>query len=142
MSSQVDATAPPYFDHNSQANPLKLFSRQTVALGSPTMSSRLKINPTTCSEDLDPEDWGAFRKLVHESADCLIDHLTSVNDGPVWRPVPECVKAALSFQLPRQGIGTAAAFEKLIGTILPYTTGNPHPRFMGWVHGGGTAGGL
>ncbi len=27
-------------------------------------------------------------------------------------------------------------------SILPYATGNIHPRFFGWVHGSGTAGGL
>ena len=106
------------------------------------MSLRRKIDISARSENLDPEDWGAFRELVHKSADRLVDRLESVNDGPVWRPVPESVKAALSTRLPKQGIGTAAAFEKLTETILPYATGNVHPRFMGWVHGGGTAGGL
>src|SRR5207253_2371170 len=72
----------------------------------------------------------------------LVDHLKSMADGPVWRPVPESIRAELSIPLPKKGIGTSAAFEKFTQIILPYATGNPHPRFMGWVHGGGTAGGL
>jgi glutamate/tyrosine decarboxylase-like PLP-dependent enzyme len=98
--------------------------------------------PVPESRNLDPADWDDFRLTVHHAADRLVDHLQSVRDGPVWRPVPRHVKDALSAPLPRAGIGTDAAFDQVTRLMLPYGTGNPHPGFMGWVHGGGTPGGM
>ena len=36
----------------------------------------------------------------------------------------------------------AAVHEKLMRFVLPYGTGNVHPNFMGWIHGGGTPAGI
>jgi len=44
--------------------------------------------------------------------------------------------------VPRDGVGAAAAYESYQHDILPYGVGNTHPRFWGWVMGGGTAVGM
>ena len=94
------------------------------------------------TDDLDPDDWEAFRGLCHSMLDEAIDHVRDVRDRPVWRPVPESVKAALAQPLPVEGLGLAAVCREFRDHVLPYGTGNIHPRFFGWVHGTGTAGGI
>ena len=91
---------------------------------------------------LDPADWDAFRELAHRVLDAAIDHLRTVRERPVWQPLPDAMRAALAAPLPLAGEGAAATAAAALATILPYPTGNTHPRFFGWVHGSGTAGGL
>lgn len=91
---------------------------------------------------LDPEDWEAFRQVCYRAVDTMIERWAQVRERPVWQPVPEEVKAALAAQgLPERGIGLEAAYEAFERLVLPYPTGNTHPRFMGWVHGSGTPAG-
>ncbi len=74
--------------------------------------------------------------------DDMIDHLQSLRDGPVWRPMPEAVRAELRQPLPRGARPIEAVYGDVRRLIVPYTTGNLHPRFMGWVHGGGNPAGM
>jgi aromatic-L-amino-acid/L-tryptophan decarboxylase len=93
-------------------------------------------------EDLDPSDWHAFRATAHAALDGIIDYVAGIRDRPVWQPVPAAVRDALQAPLPRDGETieqVCAEFDRL---VLPYATGNVHPRFMGWVHGGGNVAGL
>jgi glutamate/tyrosine decarboxylase-like PLP-dependent enzyme len=94
------------------------------------------------SVSLDPDDWDALRLVAHRTLDQAIDFLAEARDRPVWRPVPDAVKDALSTPPPAQGRGADAAVSDIVRLVLPYTTGNLHPGFCGWVHGGGTAGSL
>jgi aromatic-L-amino-acid/L-tryptophan decarboxylase len=89
-------------------------------------------------ESLDPEDWPAFRAAAHAALDACLDHLQSVADGPVWQPVPDAVKALFAAPIPRNGTSLAGLLEECRTAIMPYATGNLHPRFFGWVHGAGT----
>jgi hypothetical protein len=60
--------------------------------------------------------------------------------NPELRPLL-LADAALAMPLPIRGTdldGVYGLFERL---ILPYPTGNTHPRFMGWAHGSGTPAG-
>lgn len=95
---------------------------------------------------LDPADWAAFRRLAHDMLDKAVDQLEGAsarpNDAPVWRPVPDEVKAALAEPPPLTAQGAEATAADLARLVLPYPTGNTHPRFFGWVHGAGSAGGL
>lgn len=94
------------------------------------------------SVSLDPEDWSALRALGHRMLDDVFDDLMRLREGPVWRPMPEAVRRAWSAPLPREGADAEevyAAYRELIAT---YGVGNRHPRFFGWVHGGGTAVGM
>jgi aromatic-L-amino-acid decarboxylase len=91
---------------------------------------------------LDPADWDAFRRVLHDAVDGIVDDLAGLRDEPAWRPVPGAVKRSLREPLPRAGEpieSTVATFDDL---VRPYSTGNRHPRFFGWVHGAGTAAGV
>ena len=91
---------------------------------------------------LDPDDWVAFRAQAHSMLDAALDHAEGVGDGPVWTPMPEDVKAALAEPVPMDAQGTDKVCEDLLARVLPYATGNTHPRFLGWVHGAGAPGGI
>ncbi len=93
-------------------------------------------------QSLDPEHWDTFRAQAHAALDHALDNLQQVRERPVWQVVPEAVKqelAAFTFDEPAGTAQTLADVERL---ILPYATGNIHPRFFGWVQGSGTPGGV
>jgi aromatic-L-amino-acid/L-tryptophan decarboxylase len=91
---------------------------------------------------LDPADWTSLRKQAHRMLDDMFDYLASLPERPVWQEAPQEVKAAFSSALPRSGSGLADVYEAFTRNILPYTIGNVHPGFMGWVQGGGTPVGM
>ncbi len=91
---------------------------------------------------LDPADWPAFRADAHALLDKLITRLEHAGDGPVWTPMPEIVKRQLAQPAPSLPQGVHKVCDDLCELILPFGTGNTHPRFWGWVHGAGTAGGM
>jgi glutamate/tyrosine decarboxylase-like PLP-dependent enzyme len=92
--------------------------------------------------NLDPTDWSAFRREAHAALDACIDHLRGVAAGPVWRPVPDAVKAQFNAPLPRAGTPLEQVLAECATAVMPYATGNLHPRFFGWVHGAGTPAGM
>ncbi|HTJ25910.1 MAG TPA: aminotransferase class V-fold PLP-dependent enzyme [Candidatus Limnocylindria bacterium] len=93
-------------------------------------------------QSLDPADWGAYRATLHAAVDEIVDALAGVREGAVWRLVPDAVKAALDEPLPRGGEPLDATVARYRDLVAPYPTGNAHPRFFGWVHGGGTPAGV
>lgn len=74
--------------------------------------------------------------------DDLFDHLEGLRERPVWQPIPDAVRAAFDEPLPAAPVPVAEAHGRFLSQVLPYAVGNTHPRFMGWVHGGGTAEGM
>lgn len=93
-------------------------------------------------ETLDPVDWESYRAAGHQILDELIDYMRTVSTRPVWRPVPAWVKAQLTAPAPSDARDIEAVWESTKMLVLPYPTGNIHPRFFGWVHGTGTLGGV
>jgi aromatic-L-amino-acid decarboxylase len=93
-------------------------------------------------ESLDPADWSDLRALGHRMVDDMFDHLAGLRDGPVWRPMPGTLRQELRRPLPRGPKPARAVYEEFQRLVQPYATGNLHPRFMGWVHGGGTPVGM
>jgi aromatic-L-amino-acid decarboxylase len=91
---------------------------------------------------LDPADWPALRALAHHMLDDQFDQMQAIRDQPVWRPMPAAVRAAWHRPLPHGPTDVADVYADYRRLIEPYGTGNRHPRFMGWVHGGGTALGM
>lgn len=86
---------------------------------------------------LDPRRWDELRALGHRMLDDVFGHLEGIRDQPVWRPVPDDVRARLRAPLAPEGIGESAAYEEFLRDVLPYPVGNTHPRFWGWVIGSG-----
>ena len=87
---------------------------------------------------LDPDDWERFRALGHRVFDDLTDYLQSVAERPAWQPLPDETRALFREELPREGSGDEAVYDEVRRHVLPYPTGNIHPRFWSWVGGTGT----
>jgi len=102
----------------------------------------LPLPPPPDHEDLDPRDWPDARAQAHRMLDDLFDHLERLREGPVWRPIPEQVRQAVRQPLPRRPTPLAQVHEEFMRLVLPYSVGNLHPGFMGWVHGGGNVAGM
>jgi aromatic-L-amino-acid/L-tryptophan decarboxylase len=94
------------------------------------------------SQTLDPHDWEELRIHGHRMLDDMIDYIANVRTRPVWRPIPDEVRARFRGELPSQACELGEVYDEFIEFIAPYATGNVHPGFMGWVHGGGTAVGM
>jgi aromatic-L-amino-acid/L-tryptophan decarboxylase len=94
------------------------------------------------NDDLDPEDWEAFRVSSHAALDQMIDFLQTSREQPVWREAPPNVRARFQTPLPRAPSDFAEVLEDFDANIKPYAVGNTHPLFMGWVHGAGTPVGM
>ena len=90
---------------------------------------------------LDPADWERFRALAHAALDDAVDYLRDVRERPAWQPVPAEIKARFDEGLPQRGMPLEDVYREFVHAILPYATGNIHPRFWGWVHGSGTPSG-
>lgn len=88
--------------------------------------------------NLDPEDWNDARTLGQTMVADMITYLETVRDRPVWQSVPADVKAELAEPVPRAGASLDAVYDSFKRNILPYPTGNIHPRFWGWVMGTGS----
>lgn len=74
--------------------------------------------------------------------DDMFDYLEHIRARPVWQPVPDTVRARFDAALPRASTDLAAVHADFMRDVLPFATGNAHPAFMGWVHGGGNVAGL
>src|SRR5712671_2152888 len=91
---------------------------------------------------LDPEDWQSFRAQGHRMLDDIIDYLENIRERPVWQPIPAAVRERFRAPVPTAPTDLAAVHDEFMHSILPYTVGNAHPGFMGWVHGGGNPAGM
>ncbi|MDE1177736.1 MAG: pyridoxal-dependent decarboxylase [Edaphobacter sp.] len=90
-----------------------------------------------------PAEWAAMRSLAHRMVDLSFDHMESRREQSVWQQLPGTVRSVLKDEeLPRRGEGAVAACDSFLQNVLPYGVGNTHPRFWGWVMGGGTPVGI
>jgi aromatic-L-amino-acid/L-tryptophan decarboxylase len=99
-------------------------------------------SPPGPSETLDPHDWDDIRAQGHRMLDDMLDYVANIRARPVWQPIPDAVRSRFRGPLPRQPSDLGDVYAEFSEFIAPYTTGNVHPGFMGWVHGGGTAVGM
>jgi aromatic-L-amino-acid/L-tryptophan decarboxylase len=91
---------------------------------------------------LDPGDWESARRTFHDAVDHAIDFLRDARDRPVWTETPAAVKESLRAALPHHPQALDDLLAQFARDILPYGTGNTHPRFFGWVHGAGNLAGV
>jgi aromatic-L-amino-acid decarboxylase len=94
------------------------------------------------SETLDPQNWDELRAHAHRMLDDAIDTIANIRKEPVWRPIPDEVRARFRVDVPREPCDLGDIYREYCDFIAPYATGNVHPGFMGWVHGGGNAVGM
>jgi len=74
--------------------------------------------------------------------DDMLDYVEDIRARPVWQPIPDDIRLSVREPLPRAPAELATVYDQFKHAILPYTTGNAHPGFMGWVHGGGNPVGM
>ncbi|MBS0393115.1 MAG: cytochrome D ubiquinol oxidase subunit I [Proteobacteria bacterium] len=91
---------------------------------------------------LDPADLQGFRHQAHRMLDDMIDYVATIRTRPVWQPLDASLREDFRRPSPRHPTPLADVYRDFASTILPYTVGNVHPGFMGWVHGGGTLEGM
>lgn len=111
---------------------------KTKTPGAPAGGHASNMAPTA----LDPADWEEFRRLGHRALDDMIAELQTLEERPVWSPLPAEVRARFQEPLPHAGRPLADVLGDFATDIAPYATGNRHPLFMGWVHGAGTPVGM
>src|SRR2546422_3816143 len=68
----------------------------------------------------------------------MLDFRGRRGGGRVGRPAPADGRARLSGPAPREPTPAETVYEEFKRDVLPYPTGNTHPRFWGWVIGTGT----
>ena len=94
------------------------------------------------SRTLDPSDWPGFRTQAHRMLDDILDYVENIRERPVWQPIPDEARSRFRGDLPQAPSELAEVHQEFMSYILPFATGNVHPGFMGWVHGGGTPVGI
>jgi glutamate/tyrosine decarboxylase-like PLP-dependent enzyme/glutathione synthase/RimK-type ligase-like ATP-grasp enzyme len=90
------------------------------------------------AQTLDPEDWTDFRHQAHKMLDDMLAYLENIRERPVWQLPPPRVRE----EIPRGPAALKDVHDQFLTDILPYSSGNLHPGFMGWVQGGGTPVGM
>ena len=86
-------------------------------------------------ETLDPENWDATRALTHRIVDEAVDHLATLRDRPVWRPMPDDVRSHLKTALPQEPAPLDQVYREYRENVRAFAMGNVHPRFWGWYMG-------
>src|SRR5260370_11484257 len=97
---------------------------------------------TESSQTLDPQNWDDVRAQGHRMLDDMLDYAANIRHRPVWRPIPDEVRARFHATLPLEPSDLSEVYREFADFIVPHATGNVHPGFMGWVHGGGSAVGM
>ncbi len=88
---------------------------------------------------LDPQDWDAFRTLAHRMVDDSLDFIRALPETRPWQPIPGAIRASLTGEpVPMQPQSPEVAYGQFLEEVLPFTNGNRHPRFWGWIQGNGT----
>ena len=74
--------------------------------------------------------------------DDMLDYIAHIRERPVWQPMPDNVRQNFRAEMPYAPAPLETVHREFMEFVLPYAGGNVHPRFMGWVQGGGTATGM
>src|SRR5215472_5566518 len=99
------------------------------------MDALRKALNARAEETLDPDDWSEVERLSHQIIEDAVGHLRDVRDRPVWREVPQEVKAFFASPLPRSPAPLAGVYREVVEKVMSYPMGNIHPRFWAWYMG-------
>jgi aromatic-L-amino-acid decarboxylase len=76
-----------------------------------------------------------IQRIGYRVVDLIADHLTTLPDEPVFRPVPPAhAEALLATPPPQDPVPPDEILRLFQDAIEPYPFGNGHPRFWGWVN--------
>ena len=107
-----------------------------------TIVQRQQTLQSESSETLDPQNWDEIRAQGHRMLDDMFDYAANIRERPVWSPIPDDVRARFRAGIPVAPTALDEVYREFADFVVPYATGNVHPGFMGWVHGGGPAVGM
>jgi aromatic-L-amino-acid/L-tryptophan decarboxylase len=93
---------------------------------------------TTPEETLDPASWKEMEQLAIQMVTDMMSNLSTVRDRKVWQAPTDEVKKYFQQPVPEEGDSVENIYAGFKENILPYPTGNIHPRFWGWVMGNGS----
>lgn len=96
------------------------------------------VTPELTFDPATAEEWRALHQLGERMLEEMFARLQQLPELPAWQPMAEGIRERLQEAVPRQGIGAEAAYAAFVEQVLPYPSGNWHPRFFGWVQGNGT----
>ncbi len=85
----------------------------------------------------DPENWDDLKKILHTAVEEMVDYLQMVRSRKAWQPIPQEAKEKLTDEFPDTGKDLKELYNVFKEAILPFPSGNIHPRFWGWVNGTG-----
>ncbi len=85
--------------------------------GSVTRDREISLDPA------DARGWEELRVLGHRMVDDMLEYLRTARERPVWRPVPDDVRARLSGPAPREPTPAEAVYEEFKRDVLPYVSG-------------------
>jgi len=106
----------------------------------------MEMKQGAAERSLDPAseaEWADLRALGHRMIDEMFDRIRGINELPTWRKPPASTKAEFAAaEVPRLGGSAETVYEEFVRDVLPFGIGNAHPRFWGWVMGGGTPVGM
>lgn len=76
-----------------------------------------------------------FEGALASAAELSARYLGTVEERPVWQPVPDVARAWFADQdLPQLGRPLEDLLADIETHVLPYPMGNGHPAFFGWVN--------
>ncbi len=116
----------------------RIFNQPNVC----NVNNQLPIEKTSTEETLDPANWEELKTLGRTMVDDMIGFLQSIRQQPVWKKPPQETVEYFNSSLPESPQSLEEVYAGFKKNILPYYTGNIHPRFWGWVMGTGTAQGM
>jgi aromatic-L-amino-acid decarboxylase len=96
------------------------------------------MNEYKTNTDLDPVDWTEFEKDAHKSLTDIIKYLKNIRNQNCWQEIPSNVKNNFKTSLPTTPAEYRDVYQEFVQNIMPYPTGNIHPRFWAWADGTGT----
>jgi aromatic-L-amino-acid/L-tryptophan decarboxylase len=80
-------------------------------------------------------DEKTLQSYGYQVMDTVASYLSGIRERPVWQPMPQEVKQAISEQpMPEYGQPFEQTVDFIQRMILPYPQGNGHPRFAGWIN--------
>jgi aromatic-L-amino-acid/L-tryptophan decarboxylase len=88
----------------------------------------------------DINNFPQFESEMHAVMDACLERMKTYRTS-FWQPPPASLRDSVrldtsSVEL-KKGKPSKEVFHKIVDEIMPYSTGNTHPCFFGWVHGSG-----
>src|SRR3954467_9331430 len=82
-------------------------------------------------------EWSAdeIRRVGYRAIDMIADHVATLRDAPVFRPVSaDMAREAVITEPPRTGTPLDELWNEVGRRVMAHPFGNGHPRFFGWIN--------